>query len=721
MMKHLPLKSLQTLLDIFNNMWETGKFPESWELATIIPIPKPGKDDTEPTNYRPIALTSCLCKTLERMINARLVWYLEINNLISPVQSGFRSERSTNDNLVRLETFIRDAFVKKEHVVAVFFDLEKAYDTTWKYGILRDLHELGVKGRLANFLESFLAERSFQVRVGSTLSDTFRLSQGVPQGSILSSTLFNIKINSIMSCLDPKTERSLYVDDFCMCYRSKSMRTIERHLQQCINRIEDWALHNGFKFSKSKTQCVHFCQLRKVHDDPELYLYGSLIPVVEDFKFLGIIFDRKLSFIPHIKYLKAKCLKALNLLKVLSHTNWGADRTVLLQLYRSLIRSKLDYGSIVYGSARKSYLMMLDTVHHQGLRLALGAFRTSPVESLYVEAEEPSLYLRREKLALQYAIRPAANPSHPTFKVTFAPHISQDLIDLYDSKPNAIRSFGLRIAPLLTSANINKEQIETHSVSEIPSWCIRKPIIDLSLHSEKKSESNPHLLKQNFHELQSYYSDHEHIYTDGSKNEEKVGCAAAKYNDCKRMRIPDGSSVFTAEAKAIDLALDFVNTCTYTDKFVIFSDSLSVLQALNHTSSKNSQIQHLLLQHHEISSSKTVIYCWIPSHVGIYGNEKVDKNRTVPKLSRREEIILARLRIGHTRLTHSYLLKREEQPYCIGCDTPFTVRHFLLDCADFDRERRSLFQVNNLKDLFKDVSVENILSFLKTVNLFNKI
>ena len=579
MLKHLPPRSLKTLLAIFNDIWEPGKFPESWELATIIPIPKPGKDHAEPTNYRPIALTSCICKTLERMINTRLVWYLEFNNLISPVQSGFRSERSTNDNSVRLETFIRDAFVKKEHVVAVFFDLEKAYDTTWKYGILRDLHEFGVKGRLANFVESFLANRSIQVRVGSTLSDTFGLSQGVPQGSILSTTLFNIKINSIMNCLDPKTDGSLYVDDFCMCYRSTSMRTIERHLQQCINRIEDWALKNGFKFSKSKTQCVHFCQLRKIHDDPELYLYGSLIPVVDDFKFLGLIFDRKLSFIPHIKYLKAKCLKALNLLKVLSHTNWGADRTVLLQLYRSLIRLKLDYGSIVYGSARKSYLMMLDTVHHQGLRLALGAFRTSPVESLYVEAEEPSLYLRREKLALQYAIRLAANPSNPTFKVTFPPHISQDIIDLYDNKPNAIRSFGLRIAPLLTSANINKEQIETHSVSEIPSWCIRKPTIDLSLHSEKKSESNPHLLKQNFHDLQSYYSDHEHIYTDGSKDEEKVGCAAAKYDDCKTMRIPDGSSVFTAEAKAIDLALDFVNTCTYTDKFVIFSDSLSVLQA----------------------------------------------------------------------------------------------------------------------------------------------
>ena len=103
----------------------------------------------------------------------------------------------------------------------------------------------------------------------------------------------------------------------------------------------------------------------------------------------------------------------MNLLKVLSHTNWGADRIVLLQLYRPLIRSKLNYGSIVYGSARKSYLVMLDTVHHQGLRLALGAFRTSPVESLYVETNEPSIYLRREKLALQYTVRLAANPIKP--------------------------------------------------------------------------------------------------------------------------------------------------------------------------------------------------------------------------------------------------------------------------------------------------------------------
>ena len=92
----------------------------------------------------------------------------------------------------------------------------------------------------------------------------------------------------------------------------------------------------------------------------------------------------------------------------------GADRKVLLGLYRSSISSNLDYGSIVYRSARKSYLKILDTIHNEGLRLVLGAFRTSPYNSLYVEANEPSLYNRRQKLALQYILKLKCNPLNPT-------------------------------------------------------------------------------------------------------------------------------------------------------------------------------------------------------------------------------------------------------------------------------------------------------------------
>ena len=166
------------------------------------------------------------------------------------------------------------------------------------------------------------------------------------------------------------------------------MSIIERQLQLCLNKLQQWATDSGFRLSKTKTVCMHICQKRGLHLDPQLFLDQCPIPVVEETKFLGVIFDRRLSFIPHLKYVKKKGLKALNVLNVIGNTEWGADRKVMLRLYRSLVRSKLDYGCSVYGSARKSYMQILDHVHNQGLRLCLGAFRTSPLESLYVDAHE---------------------------------------------------------------------------------------------------------------------------------------------------------------------------------------------------------------------------------------------------------------------------------------------------------------------------------------------
>ena len=149
--------------------------------------------------------------------------------------------------------------------------------------------------------------------------------------------------------------------------------TAERQLQ-CIHKIIHWANTNGFKISKNKTRCVHFCQLRKMHNDPLIKLEHTDIPVVDEFKFMGIMFDGKLSYIPHIKYLKTKTTRDQEPLQVVAHTKWGADRQTLLKLYRALVRSQLDYGSFIYRSARKSYIKKLDPIHHEGLRLVLGAF-----------------------------------------------------------------------------------------------------------------------------------------------------------------------------------------------------------------------------------------------------------------------------------------------------------------------------------------------------------
>ena len=189
---------------------------------------------------------------------------------------------------------------------------------------------------------------------------------------------------------------------------------------------------NSFTISKTKTRCVHFCQLRKMYNNPTLKLDGSEIPVVDQYKFLGVIFDKKLSFIPHIQYLKDKCNKTLKLFRIIAHK---------LKLYRTLIRSKIDYGCFIYGAARKTYFKPLNTVYHEGLRLTLGAFRTSPVESLYSEPYEPPLKLRIIKLGLQYYCKLKSIPTNPAHDCIFYPKQQS----LFDQKEKTVKPFGLRM------------------------------------------------------------------------------------------------------------------------------------------------------------------------------------------------------------------------------------------------------------------------------------
>ena len=165
------------------------------------------------------------------MVNKRLVLFIESNILFTNFQCGFRSQRSTTDHVVRLETCIRETTIQKQHLVAIFFDLEKAYKTTWRNGIMNDLHNIVLKGKLPNFIKAFLSDRKFRVYISSTLSNIQNQEEGVPQGSILSVTLFDIKINSITNRLNPGVDKYLFVDDFCISSTSKYLCTTERQLQ----------------------------------------------------------------------------------------------------------------------------------------------------------------------------------------------------------------------------------------------------------------------------------------------------------------------------------------------------------------------------------------------------------------------------------------------------------------------------------------------------------
>ena len=149
---------------------------------------------------------------------------------------------------------------------------------TWKYGIMKDLHGFGVRGRLPNFISNFLKD----------------IFQSLPQGSILSVTLFSVKINSITQYLKPGIDCSVYVDDFQICYRLSNISIIEHQMQLCLNKLQQWATDNSFQFSKTKT----------VHLDPQHFLDKSPIPVMVETKFWGLYLTGSYPLYPILSMLK---------------------------------------------------------------------------------------------------------------------------------------------------------------------------------------------------------------------------------------------------------------------------------------------------------------------------------------------------------------------------------------------------------------------------------
>lgn len=237
MLKRLPPETQKALLSLYNAVWFSGEIPSTWKEAVIIPILKQGKDPSSASSYRPIALTSCLCKVFEKMVNRRLMHFLETNSLLDPCQCGFREGKSTTDHLVRIEAQIRDAFIHKQFFLSVFLDMEKAYDTTWRFGILRDLSHLGVRGRMLAIIESYLSNRTFRVRVGTVLSRTFVQETGVPQGGVLSCTLFIVKMNSLRLVIPRNMFYCTHVDDVQVGFKSCNLSVCERQVQLGLNKV----------------------------------------------------------------------------------------------------------------------------------------------------------------------------------------------------------------------------------------------------------------------------------------------------------------------------------------------------------------------------------------------------------------------------------------------------------------------------------------------------
>ena len=195
LLSHLPQSALNFLLYIFNLSWSTHTFPSAWKQSTIIPILKPGKPSDSPSSYRPISLTSCTSKLFERMVLGRLTYFLEQQDILSPVQAGFRPGRSTVDQVLLLSQSIADSFHQSKsgaRTVLATVDFAKAFDSVWHSALLSKLLLLDLPLCFVEWIRSYLSDRRSKVRICNSYSRPFRLRRGVPQGfgSRTSSFLF---------------------------------------------------------------------------------------------------------------------------------------------------------------------------------------------------------------------------------------------------------------------------------------------------------------------------------------------------------------------------------------------------------------------------------------------------------------------------------------------------------------------------------------------------
>lgn len=741
--QQMPPSGRRAVLFLFNAVWSTGRLPKSWKHAVILPILKPGKDPHQASSYRPISLTSTLSKLMERLVTNRLMWYLEKYNLLSNVQSGFRKGRNAIDHIVRLQDLISRHQKNKGYVLAVFIDFEKAFDMVWRKGLLLKLKSFSINGRMFNWIADFNTDRTFQVRVGDTLSSIHKLENGTNQGSMISPELFLCMIDDLPDCLQ-NVQTSLFADDSSLYKAGRNINLLQTAVQRDLSALQDWCDKWGFRISTEKTVAVLFTKSTN-RPDVKLEINGRQIKVAKSTKFLGVIFDQQLTWSEHIDYISSKCGKRLNLMRAVSGARWGATHKSLVTIYRALIRSVLDYGALAYDSASTSQLQKLDRMQSSALKLCCGAMKSTAIAALQVECGEAPLRLRRLQHQIKFAVKVIATNNHVA-KSVFEDQWTTHYGNFDDnSKPMA-----LKVSPFLEEINV--DDTEAPKSGNFAPWLVAGPDIDRSLTMEINKKDAPTILATLARDkISQEYSTYVHIYTDASKNETGrvgIGCHIQSTSSFSAMdlerRLTDGVAVQTGELAAIKLALENVRQLeqiTAFKRYVIFTDSLSSVE--NFISGKSHSRPNLMNDTtdvlHTIKSQITLV--WVPSHIGIPGNERADRlayaatqrphvdieiglelqetykkvdsyitnlwqqewndgttgrhfysiqpdvtSKERPQFKKRSTEVLAhRLRLGRCQLNaYLYRIACHETGKCASCGQPETIDHYLISCPTND-------------------------------------
>ena len=368
---------LQTVLaKVYSKCLSIGYMPMRWKQAETVMIPKPEKDRSAPGNYRPISLLSVLAKLLEGIIARRLNRHLETRGVLNRYQSGFREGRSTNDHLLRLTQSVSEAFNQKLSVYAVFLDVAKAFDTVWHDGLRAKLcsRRFGLPRKMIRFLSDYLKNRQFRVRCGNSVSEWNSIEAGVPQGGSLSPLLFLLYVNDIPFEEDRHCAMSQFADDLALWSTSANASSACQRLQRKLDSVIAWCDLWRVSLNSAKSQAMLFKKgaCRTQRQPALLNIRGQPITLTERVRFLGVIFDPRLTFTPHVQRLTKSSKARLSVLASVCGFAYGPPCSTALRLYMSYVRPVLEYGAPSWSQVIcQSNRDILERLQNQGCRMAL--------------------------------------------------------------------------------------------------------------------------------------------------------------------------------------------------------------------------------------------------------------------------------------------------------------------------------------------------------------
>jgi hypothetical protein len=388
-------KCYQTLTimitELFRISIDSGQLPESWKLSYIIPLHKK-HDKCNVENYRPISITSILCKTLERIIVVNLNKFLIKNNLINENQFGFLKFRSTNTNLIVSFEDWYEAISIGNKIDVIYIDFKKAFDSINIEILLSKIHNIGVRGKLFNWIKNFLNNRKFQVKIENSLSSEKNISSGVPQGSVLGPLLFLLYINDLPNTITDKVKIKLYADDvkLYMIYKDENDKI---HLQNALDQLFKWSELNLLEISLNK--CFSF-YLGPKNLKTDYFINGSKVNYSSTIRDLGIVIDEKLTFKMHIsKIVRNAYFKCYQLFRVIRTRN----PIILTNLYKTYVRSQLEYAPEIWNPNQKLLIAKIEKVQKYFTRCIF-----AKCNKPYVNYQERLKFLKLDTLELRRKI-----------------------------------------------------------------------------------------------------------------------------------------------------------------------------------------------------------------------------------------------------------------------------------------------------------------------------